>query len=507
MKAEINSQNSWKFVASFGCCLLMLVSGYGLWFRYQVMRDPTVVPVSYKQMLLAQIPGPRLLIESGSNGLHAFDPALVESLTGYPTLILADHAGASLHDKVERLWRYAVSGDIILLPLEWNYYHSPDLSQNHLRSMLDLGRGYFYSLSLWQRWKRAFETPLGVVVPELTKAAEARDTDYFEELQRLQFFHDHHFLKAPNGEAVIGEETRLLAKDSDCDAYILPEFSQGPISSTREFRRELRSLAKLQRARGVKVILTAPVVVGIDCYAHYGDALEPMVRETERLCNRLGLDHLLDFRRYALPATYLLDTHFHINREGSEVLTPLMIGDLVEAGSIKPKKLLPGQTVAAQIPAILKAQHLHLFSEKMPLWKGNPTALVDGDDRGQFYFGEDWYEEENWGRWARGKVASILVRPDPHFQYTGIYVNATYFNGTQKTRVYLNDQLIAEQDFTENHLIKLEKPLAEYLGANPLAIFRFESTDLMIPRTLDGSNDDRALKFGLHSLEMFHEAL
>ncbi len=505
MKSGKHKNQSFRFVAAFVLCLVTALVGYGLIFRFKVVRDPTIIPVSYKQLLLEEIPGARILIESGSNGLHAFDPQLVESLTGYPTLIMADHAGASLHDKVERLWKYAHEGDIVILPLEWNYYHAPDLSENHLKSLLNRGRGYYYSLPLWQQLCRAFETPLAVVTRELLLPIEERHGDYFEELQRLQFYHDHNLQKAPNGEVVIAPETESLPKDSDCDGYIIPEFANGPIQYTDAFRHSLEKLAALERERGVKVILTAPIVVGADCYGKYGDFLVPMVSQAEALCKRLGISCLLDYHRYAMPVEYLLDTHFHVTEEGSEVVTPLVIGDLVEAGWIEPQSLNPDNRVASHMGRILNQERLKLMSHKMPMWRGNPTAVVDGDDRGYFYFGEDWYEEETWGRWSKTEAASIIVRLNPDYRYSGLFINANYFAGSQQTRVFINDQLVAEQDFTKQHLIEFEKPLIEILNGEQLAQIRFESMDSISPRALDGSSDIRALKFGLHSLELIVE--
>jgi len=503
MKQGYSDSNSWRFIGAFVLCMVLALVGYSLFFRYKVMRDPTVVPLSYKQLLIEKVEGPRILIESGSNGLHAFDPELVEELTGYPTVILADHAGASLHDKIDRLYKFTVPGDIIVLPLEWNYYHAPDLSENHLRSLFDRGRGYFYSLPWWKQWLRAYSTPLAMVAAELFVETESRRPDYFSELDRLRYFRDHNFMKAPNGEAVISADVERLPVDSDCDGYIIPEFATGPISFTGEFKDALERLAELQDVKNVKVILTAPIVVGEDCYQNYGASLEPMVEKTRALCEELGLPHQLDFRRYAMPVEYLLDTHFHVSEEGSEVVTPLFIGDLVEAGLIQPHTLVPGQSVREQMPEIFSNLKLDLLAARMPRWHGNPTAVVDGDDRAHFFFDDaEWYEEESWGRWAKKAVVNVIFAPDSNFSYDGIYINANYFNGSQRTKVYLNDHLVAEQDFTKDHLIELEQPLKAYLDDRGLILMKFGSTDLTSPAEVDGSKDVRKLKFGLHSLQL-----
>ena len=494
-----------RFLTTLAWVLPVWVLLYALCFRFCIVRDPTVVPVSYKQLLLEHVEGPRILIEGGSNGLHAFDPHLVEQLTGYPTLILSDHAGASLSDKVQRLRRYAHPGDIVLLPLEWNYYHAPDLNENHLRSLMDRGRSYYYSLPLWQQLRRAFAMPLSVVASEGIHAVKQQSETYADEMQRLQLFENHWVQRAPNGQAVLGPNLERLPEDSDCDGYILPEFEGGPIPFTQAFEGSLRQLARLQREKGLTVVLLPPVVVGANCYERNGAHLEVMLEQVRRLCVELELRHLFDFHRYAMPSEFLLDTHFHVTAEGSEVVTPLVMGDLVEAGWIVPRPRNEAHRVVDQIPRILESLRMDLLRRKLPLWQGNPTTVVDGGIREQFYFGDDWHDPEPWGRWVRVSPARVIVRPDPELEYKGVYLNAQYFNGSQQTRVWLNGHRIAEQDFTQNHRIELEKPLHEFLDGEPLAVFTFESSEAVSPFQIEGSSDKRQLKFGLHSLELLRE--
>lgn len=498
-------RKSQHFLRTLAWALPLSVVLYALCFRFWIVRDPTVIPVSYKQLLLEHVEGPRILIEGGSNGLHAFDPGLVEQLTGYPTLILSDHAGASLSDKVQRLRRYAHPGDIVLLPLEWNYYHAPDLNENHLRSLMDRGRSYYYSLPFWKQLWRAYAMPLSVVASEGIHAVKQQSESYADEMQRLQLFENHWVQRAPNGQAVLGPNLERLPDNSDCDGYILPEFEGGPIPITHAFGRSLRELARLQRERKLTVVLLPPVVVGANCYERNGAHLEVMLEEVRELCVDLGLRHLFDVHRYAMPSEFLLDTHFHVTPEGSEVVTPLVIGDLVEAGWIVPRPGDETHRVSDQISQILEMLRMDLLRRKLPLWQGNPTTVVDGQIREQFYFGDDWHDPEPWGRWARVPKARVIVRPDPELEYTGIYVNAQYFNGSQQTRVWLNGHLIAEQDFTHNHRIVFDRPLHKILDGEPLAVFAFESSGAVSPSQIERSDDKRQLKFGLHSLELLRQ--
>lgn len=121
-------------------------------------------------------------------------------------------------------------------------------------------------------------------------------------------------------------------------------------------------------------------------------------------------------------------------------------------------------------------------------------------DRGSFHFTADWNDEEDWGRWAKSEEAEIIFCPDPGYTFTGIYINARYFDGSQETSVYINDQLVGKQDFSINHLLEFGKPLKEWMGDSTLVRLRFESYGLTSPLEVNGEQDFRLLKFGIHSL-------
>lgn len=493
-----------QFIFGFGICFVVAMITYSLFFQLRVVKNQSVVPASYKQFLLEEIEGARIIIDGGSNGLHAFDARLMEELTGHPVLILSDHAGASLHDKIERLCKSAREGDVVILSLEWNYYHVSDLSDVHLRTSLKRGNYYFHSLPWWQQWKRAFKTPPTMVIQKLMAPSEVREDSYVDELNRLQFYYDHNLSKAPNGEAVVPDVLEMRDKKSICDDYILPEFAHGTVPLSKDFVKSIRMLKKLKK-RGIEVVIIPPLVIGFDCYERYGHELDEMLRKAYRLFDREGLNYFSDYRSSAFPAEYMLDTHFHIIEAGRAIYTPTLLGKLISKGWLKPHADEEISGVSDQIPDLLKQAKLKLMAQKMPIWRGNPTEITLGDDRQCFYFWSHWYEEETWGRWASGEVAELIFRPDPKYSYSGIYINAQYFNGSQKTRIFINDQLVTEQDLTLDHLVVLDESLKKWMHGSSIVRLRFESSELASPAIIGGVDDPRLLKFGLHSLELISE--
>ena len=495
------SLQSIRFLIALFVAMVGVFGGYGFWFQHRIVHKNTIIPLSYKQLLIEEIKGPRIVFDSGSSAYHAIDPQLVESVLGYPCILLSDHAGASLQDKIRRLERYSQPGDIVIFPLEWNYYHAPDLNENHLRSLFDQGRGYYFSMSEFEQWYRAFQTPLKLVTAELIGETEDISTSYRDELLRLDTFEQHFFRNVPNGEAGPDKGIVRLNKDSFCDGYIIPEFAWGPIPFHTDFEKSIHMMGSLAKRKQLTIILIPPIVCGADCYEHYGLSLEHMIRATERICDTVGIYHILDFRRYDMEVKYLLDTHFHITEDGRDDITAKIINDLTENGLVSPNSN-PEPKVIEQLPSIFENRKMELMRAKMPLWNGDPTPLIDGVEALTFEFDANWYDLEPWGRWASAESATIYFRPDPKRVYKGLYLNALYFNGSQVTRIYINDVLVGVSDFSENHQIWFEHDLKFYQQGDPLVKVRFESSDLVSPKILGTGEDSRVIKFGLNSMQL-----
>jgi hypothetical protein len=490
-----------NFVILWPLVLLCTLLGYAWGFRTYLVKEAPVVPASYKDWLLRELPGPRILIDSGSNAFHSINGELMESLTGYPVVLLSDHAGASFHDKCERLIRFTHSGDLCILPLEWSYYVQDDLSNLHLQSSLSEGSHYLHALPLGKQLQRAFQTPWMTSFSRLLDGHWHERDRYADELQRLTFFHDHHWAKDPSGGATDLENLKNPSLAGDCDAYILSPLLKQERALSPDFRHNLRHLATALRKKGVKLILIPPAVAGDNCYLGHSERLEKTLNAAIRFCQSIGVPILSDYRRHAYPTESFLNTHYHIDPKARDHHTPLLVQDLLENGFLSPRESA-APPLKAQVPALLEASRLKLLAAKMPRWKGNPTEITAGNDQGIFFFGKDWYAEDPMGRWAIGTTAEVNFCPDPKHDYEAIYVNARYYAGTQRTRILLNGELIAEQDLEENHLIRLPRPLSTYLKTTPVVTLSFISSDLISPQQHEASNDHRPLKFGLHSLEL-----
>ena len=87
-----------KFIVGlFGTVALCMV-GYTS-IVDSLIRD-SKIPATYKWFLLKEVPGPRIIFESGSNSHHAINTDVLSAELGMTAINIADNAGYSLEDKI-----------------------------------------------------------------------------------------------------------------------------------------------------------------------------------------------------------------------------------------------------------------------------------------------------------------------------------------------------------------------------------------------------------------------
>lgn len=86
----------------------------------------------------------RLIILSGSNSLFGFNGEIIDKNTKFRPINYATHAGLPLNYQIDRIMQHAKNGDIIFIPLEFNYYieDAPRDNLFYISNMLYWGNGY-----------------------------------------------------------------------------------------------------------------------------------------------------------------------------------------------------------------------------------------------------------------------------------------------------------------------------------------------------------------------------
>lgn len=114
--------------------LLLALAGHGLLFAYVANRGSFPIEAEYwvgdeliLKNWLADRAGSnrRILILSGSSGLFGIDSGLIERRTGLKTINLSTHGGLSLNFQLDYADKIVRAEDLIILPLEYEYYQRP----------------------------------------------------------------------------------------------------------------------------------------------------------------------------------------------------------------------------------------------------------------------------------------------------------------------------------------------------------------------------------------------
>jgi len=331
--------------------LLMLVA-YAWLVSARAIPERTM-PFFYPQFLLESskpIRG-KVIVESGSNSVHAIDPYQLAEYFQAPTLVTANNAGYPLEPKIFNLAKYLRKGDVVILPLEWNQYVYPDTyPTDFLSRVLDPDKSighYFNNLPTWKKLQFIYtKLPLvdafNTIWANIGESAEP-DTD----MRRVNAL----AAKLGSGQRrAFGGNLRSGPKDmaagmtmnsgrlKKCDEYLFAQqqlLYGYKISDT--FRRNLPLLKHLQN-QGASVYFTWPAVVDhpqSQCYTGEvfpRESLQRYARDIESLVESEGFRFIGSIDDSRFPADCQLDTYYHLTERCALLRTSKLIDQLKAAG-------------------------------------------------------------------------------------------------------------------------------------------------------------------------------
>jgi hypothetical protein len=313
--------------------------------RWVLLERP--VPFSYRHFLLQSSAGVtgKIVFDSGSNGLHGIDAQALSQRLGLPVVIASDAAGNPLRMKYFRLRSALAPGDILILPLEWDYYsqseHLPDSFVGHVADE-QLRKSHYIS-DLPPLEKARFittEYPLGVAVESFFTDREpgAIKADSQAKLDRfLWHFSQNNNLFHGGTERDGPEEINPLVTLSDsCDSYLFERDDTWRLEVSDTFRDDLELLKGIRDA-GVRVFFAWPAVVDEEenpCYVKepVSSRLNAYAEEITQELNDHGFPMLGHYRDNHYPAECFLNTYYHLRYSCADQRTDDLAGMLLEAG-------------------------------------------------------------------------------------------------------------------------------------------------------------------------------
>ncbi|WP_426955274.1 hypothetical protein [Muricoccus radiodurans] len=298
---------------------------------------PPAPGLSYREALLYDAPGPRLIVEAGSGSLYGLDVAALGRSLNRVGIIVADNGGFNLQHKAWRLLAHARPGDAVVMPLEWTFYEQPDaLTDTYVMLGVPLYPSYFRSIPLREKLRILAATPLSSAVPALWANLGARlpGRDRPRRQLALDRFAELVALGSEGRQEpqwIPERSLRPEAARQSCAEYLFSLRVPNRPPPDREGLRRVLSILAQARARGVSVVFVPPVVAGDDCYARAA-GLAPRLAEIRAILAERGFDYLGAPTDFWLPQSRALDTYYHVDAEARALATARLLPLLQAAG-------------------------------------------------------------------------------------------------------------------------------------------------------------------------------
>lgn len=490
------------FLAGMVGTSLLCLGAYA--FTVDRLIERSAIPATYKWFLLKEIPGPRIIFESGSNSHHAIDTDAVGAALERTAINIADNGGYALEDKITRLETFTRAGDVVVLPLEWTFYHREKLTDNYVNTLFDSNRNYYHSMPLDKRVQRALSLPPATVISKIRDQQGTEKQSNESPAQEL-------FVSALTQPT--GHQSRSTSSgpgpgvtEQSCDDYVLGKIQiREKLKLGKNIKPALERLKKL-KARGVNIHFAWPVLAGEGCLTAPA-YFEGFRAEIEAAVNGAGFEFLGTPSQSLYDEAYRDDTPYHIITAATDIHTQQMIGFLRTQGY---------GTTGEPLNITNFARHRLLELELAEASELNQTQLEFGrtvsfdnaEHRDQIDFTAGWWAFEAYGRWMRDNRAMFRVTlpndlpPNAVLKIQGM----TKSGHPERANISVNGNLVSSGLFGEG--APLSVPVTGLPQGKALSIFIDlpEAGDPKSPRDIGESQDARSMTLHLQTMELMQAA-
>lgn len=490
------------FVAGMVGTSLLCLGAYALTVDRLIERS--AIPATYKWFLLKEIPGPRIIFESGSNSHHAIDTDAVGEALGRTAINVADNGGYALDDKLTRLETYTRPGDVVVLPLEWTFYHREKLTDDYVDTLFDSNRDYYNSMPLDKRVQRALGLPPATVISKLRDQRATQKQSNESPAQEL-------FVSALTQPT--GHQSRSTSSgpgagvaEQSCDDYILGKVQiRENLKLSKNIKPALARLKKL-KARGVNIHFAWPVLAGEGCLTAPA-YVEGFRAEIEAAVNGAGFEFFGTPGQSLYGQAYQDDSPYHIITEATDIHTQKMIRFLKAQGYGTTGEPLNITNFARHRLLELELAEASELNQT-PLELGRTVSFDNPEHRDQIDFTAGWWAFEAYGRWMRDNRAMFRVTlpndlpPNAVLKIQGM----TKSGRPERANISVNGNLVSSGLFGESAPFSV--PVTGLPQGEALSIFIDlpEAGEPKSPKDIGESQDARSMTLHLQTMELVQAA-
>jgi hypothetical protein len=332
---------------------IVVTRAFAIWWAslgyYQPAEHWIPEALLVKEHRAQSIKVPKLIIVSGSNALFGIDSPTLERFIGRPVVNLATHASLPLEFHAAEVLKFAGPGDIVLMPLEYEYYASDDsVTSWHVRNLSTWGND-FLKASLWRSISYFRHSALADVIDRLyarqpipvdpqavvLSTAAANSSGIFPTWAGYSYRSINSY-----GDFISGGG----AHNQTNPPYL--------VSLPTEFALDiLRNLQRSLALRGAKLELTWPVSIRSETFDISSERDHASVEHLRQALTKAGLTVICKDDAFQLNPSLFLNTRYHTDEKGTQYRTAALASCL-SGNKIDPQELYKSREITAKNAAL-----------------------------------------------------------------------------------------------------------------------------------------------------------
>lgn len=320
-----------QFLAISLGVLFLLMGLYYARFKYQlgspVQAEWWVKNIyQYKDYVADKVKSPKIIIIAGSNALFGINSKIIEDATGYEVVNLAAHAELTIDFLYQKIKDNMGEGDIIVMPLEGNYYIRNKVSESFVNNMLAWGwEDYLSKLNIYDLLKFIVSVPKkriheGIVKqngtnPVLPKDEVVKKTNTLLST-KVQKFRGYSYKNLNKyGDFNSGEKpTESLLKLSDKGLYYMHD---GKICD--RFGSAYKKIMRIINKNNGRLIITWPVTIRNKVFDLSNSKYQRKVDKRREQLAEKSIIIQCNPALFNLDVKFFFDTKSHLNKYGTEI--------------------------------------------------------------------------------------------------------------------------------------------------------------------------------------------
>lgn len=305
------------FITVLTCVLLKFALGFYIIYKTDPIKKheswvyETYVVKEHLARIQTKKPGPHLIVISGSNALFGYNNTILENELGLPVINMATHASLSIDYLLWRTLPYIQKNDIVLMPLEWDYYVQEKTSWLH-DNFTYWDKSYIKSLPLLKQIQWVWQDDLKVVYHSLFRVKKIPDSATILENWRTQkpsdrTNYDYLYLR-PDGSFVPKPESAL--------PIMTHNFLETPTQKQLETIKKYKDMIE---KKGAHVIFTYPVMMKNEKFDISQPRTKLLLKTIQQELKKYGIVQIGNIQDFIYEQSDFLDTYYHLKESASRI--------------------------------------------------------------------------------------------------------------------------------------------------------------------------------------------